>query len=184
MAAIVYDCLRCRQSAAWQMDGESSRELVLGMLKVQRALAVETVERLFSGDKYASAPLTGAERALYVRDFPDGAPLHIAGDFPEWATDRLLRVFGESVTAEMHAMAKKAPLDMRVNKLAGTREEALNELQHYCPLPTPCSPLGVRILPAEDAKAPPIQSEPAYLSGLVEIQDEGSQLVTLLVGAG
>ncbi len=41
----------------------------------------------------------------------------------------------------------------------------------------------LRIAPKPDAKSPAIQSEPAFLKGLVEVQDEGSQLVALMAGA-
>jgi 16S rRNA (cytosine967-C5)-methyltransferase len=34
-----------------------------------------------------------------------------------------------------------------------------------------------------DAKSPPLHAEPAYIDGLIEIQDEGSQLAALLSGA-
>jgi 16S rRNA (cytosine967-C5)-methyltransferase len=50
-------------------------------------------------------------------------------------------------------------------------------------VPTPWSPTGLRIALTADAKSPPLQAEPAYLDGLVEIQDEGSQLAALLSGA-
>src|SRR5262249_7652454 len=43
--------------------------------------------------------------------------------------------------------------------------------------------IGLRIPMSADAKSPAIHAEPAYLKGLVEIQDEGSQLAALLAGA-
>src|SRR6185503_16786553 len=45
------------------------------------------------------------------------------------------------------------------------------------------SPHGLRIRLAAEAKSPAVHAEPAYLKGLVEIQDEGSQLAALLAGA-
>jgi 16S rRNA (cytosine967-C5)-methyltransferase len=51
-------------------------------------------------------------------------------------------------------------------------------------VPTGLSPVGLR-LPVRDgaARAPHVESEPEFLSGAVEIQDEGSQLAALLAGA-
>jgi 16S rRNA (cytosine967-C5)-methyltransferase len=49
--------------------------------------------------------------------------------------------------------------------------------------PTPWSPWGLRIALAADAKSPAIHAEPAFLKGLVEVQDEGSQLAALFSGA-
>src|SRR5208337_1160104 len=49
--------------------------------------------------------------------------------------------------------------------------------------PTPLSPVGLRIAIRPDGRGPALAAEPAYLKGLVEIQDEGSQLAALLSGA-
>jgi 16S rRNA (cytosine967-C5)-methyltransferase len=43
--------------------------------------------------------------------------------------------------------------------------------------------VGLRIALSAEAKSPPIQAEPAFLDGLVEVQDEGSQLAAMLSGA-
>ena len=111
-----------------------------------------------------------------------GAPDPVAGDFPEWLAPSLAREFGEALVPEMQALARRAPLDLRVNALKGTREEALAALSHLHPSPTPFSPFGLRLPHGEDGRGPSVQSEPAFLDGLVEIQDEGSQLVSLLAG--
>jgi 16S rRNA (cytosine967-C5)-methyltransferase len=41
----------------------------------------------------------------------------------------------------------------------------------------------LRIALTADAKSPPIHAEPAFLKGMVEVQDEGSQVAALLAGA-
>ncbi len=78
-------------------------------------------------------------------------------------------------------MEEEAPLDMRVNLLRGTREEAAAALaaEGIEAEPTPLSPWGLRV-----AGRRPVTTGKAFQSGLVEIQDEGSQLVAALVGAG
>ena len=43
--------------------------------------------------------------------------------------------------------------------------------------------MGLRIAMRPDGRAPPLASEPAYVKGLVEVQDEGSQLAALLAEA-
>src|SRR4029453_7453753 len=45
------------------------------------------------------------------------------------------------------------------------------------------SPVGLRIALPADAKSPAIHAEPAFLKGLVEVQDEGSQIAALCAGA-
>jgi 16S rRNA (cytosine967-C5)-methyltransferase len=83
----------------------------------------------------------------------------------------------------MQALTTRAPLDLRVNTLkVSSREEAHDALPHLNAVETPLSPLGLRIAPGEDGRGPAVQSEPEFLKGWIEIQDEGSQLVALLSG--
>ena len=81
------------------------------------------------------------------------------------------------------ALASRAPLDLRANTLKATRDEAAKSLADLAPEPTRWSPTGLRIKLRADAKNPAVHAEFAYLKGLIEIQDEGSQLAALLAGA-
>jgi 16S rRNA (cytosine967-C5)-methyltransferase len=90
---------------------------------------------------------------------------------------------GEDRAEEGAALSRRAPVDLRVNTLKGDRAAALTALAHLGPAPTPWSPSGLRIALTADAKSPPLQAEPAFLDGLIEIQDEGSQLAAQLAGA-
>src|SRR5438093_1207438 len=81
------------------------------------------------------------------------------------------------------ALASRAPLDLRVNTLEGTREQAAEALAHLKPQPTRWSPHGLRIMLSPDARSPAIHAEPPFLKGLVEVQDEGSQIAALCAGA-
>ena len=92
-------------------------------------------------------------------------------------------VFGDERAEEGAALASRAPLDLRVNTLKATRDEAAAALADLAPAPTRWSPVGLRIELAADAKSPAIHAEPAFIKGLIEIQDEGSQLAALLAGA-
>src|SRR5204863_253819 len=66
---------------------------------------------------------------------------------------------------------------------SGDREAAAEMLAHLGAAPTRWSPAGLRIVLAAEAKSPAIHAEPAFIKGLVEVQDEGSQLAALLAGA-
>jgi 16S rRNA (cytosine967-C5)-methyltransferase len=81
---------------------------------------------------------------------------------------------------ELRALLEPAPLDLRVNLLKATREEARAALaaEGLDATPTPHSPWGLRL---EGRRQ--ITTGPAFRAGLVEIQDEGSQLVAALVDA-
>ena len=183
IASLVYDALRRKASATWLMDDASPRAILIGMLRLQRNIPPEDIAELFSGERHAPAPLFEAERKRLADGMPDGAPAHVAGDFPEWIEPSLDRAFGDDLVAEMQALATRAPLDMRVNSLKANREAVKAALTHLHPSETPYSPLGIRIAPNEDGRGPALQSEPEFLKGWFEIQDEGSQLAAMLTGA-
>jgi len=84
IASLVYDALRRKASAAWIMGEASPRAVLLGMLKLQRRLAVDAVAALCSGERFAPAPLTEEERSRFAAGTLDAAPAHVAGDFPAW----------------------------------------------------------------------------------------------------
>ena len=80
-------------------------------------------------------------------------------------------------------MASRAPLDLRVNTLRGKREKALASLKHLGAKETPWSPVGLRIELGADARNIGIHAEEDFIKGVVEVQDEGSQLAALLSAA-
>ena len=179
IGGLVYDALRRRASSAFLMDSDTPRAILLGMLKRERGLDVGAIARLASGEGYAPAALTDAERQRLATTSLEGAPPFVAGDYPQWLEPHFTRAFGEERAAEGAALAERAPLDLRVNNLKGDREQAAAALADLSPAPARWSPWGLRIALTADAKAPPIHAEPAFLKGLVEVQDEGSQLAAL-----
>lgn len=183
IAGLVYDALRRRASSLYLMGEETPRANVLGMLKLERQLDADGVAALFSGARFAPEPLNDNERSRIETGSLDGAPPHIAGDYPEWLDVSFAAVFGEGRAAEAAALASRAPLDLRINTLNADRDAVAAELKEYKAEPTPWSPLGLRIRVAPDAKSPAIQSDPTFIKGEIEIQDEGSQIAALLSGA-
>jgi 16S rRNA (cytosine967-C5)-methyltransferase len=183
IAGLVWDVLRRRASSAWVMDDDAPRSRVLGMLKVERGLNAETIAALCDGSRFAPQPLTEAEHSALATRSPDGAPAPVAGDYPEWLDPYLAKVFGEDRAAEATAMASRAPLDLRVNTLKAKREKVLASLKHLGAHETPWSPMGLRIELGADAKNPGIHAEEDFIRGLVEVQDEGSQLAALFSAA-
>jgi len=183
IAGLVYDALRRKASSAWLMGEATARAVLLGMLRRERALDASAIAALCSGARYAPAPLTETETAALASGALTGAPAHVEGDYPEWLDPYLARVFGDERAAEGAALASRAPLDLRVNTLAATREDVLPKLAHLGAEPTRWSPDGLRIRLSADARSPAIHAEPAFIKGQIEIQDEGSQLAALLAGA-
>jgi 16S rRNA (cytosine967-C5)-methyltransferase len=183
IAGLVYDALRRRASSAHIMGEGSPRASVLGMLRLERKLDPDAIAALASGARFAPSPLSEQERARIDAADLAGAPPWVAGDYPEWLDPHLARVFGEERAAEGAALASRAPLDLRVNALATDRDEAKAALADLDPVPTRWSPVGLRIVLTADAKSPAIHAEPAFIKGMIEMQDEGSQLAALIAGA-
>ncbi|HMS05714.1 MAG TPA: RsmB/NOP family class I SAM-dependent RNA methyltransferase [Burkholderiaceae bacterium] len=100
-------------------------------------------------------------------------------NLPAWLAGPLLARLGQaSFDALAEALLHGAPLDLRANALKATREQALAALaaEGIKAEPTPYSPWGLRV-----QGKPPLQRTQAFTGGLVEVQDEGSQLLALLL---
>lgn len=183
IATLVFDALRRRASSAFIMGAETGRAIMLGALRQVGGMSVDDIAALCTGQAHAPSPLLEAESERLASPDLSGAPIHVAGDFPTWLEPSFLAVFGEAAIAEARALAARAPLDLRVNTLKATREKALASLAHLQPQPTPLSPLGLRLPLTPDGRGPALAAEPAFVKGLVEIQDEASQLAALLAAA-
>jgi 16S rRNA (cytosine967-C5)-methyltransferase len=183
ISGLVYDVLRKKSSSAWIMGEAGPRAEILGALRQTQAFGADAIVMFFSGEGHAPAKLTEAERERLAAADLSGAPSHVIGDFPEWLAPQFEVSFGAAAGEEGRALAERAPVDLRVNLLKTNRDKALRALAHLKPEPTPLSPLGLRIAMRPDGRAPPLASDPAYAKGLVELQDEGSQLAALLAEA-
>ncbi|EAQ35490.1 tRNA and rRNA methylase [Nitrobacter sp. Nb-311A] len=182
ISGLVYDVLRRQASSAWIMDDDTPRGRLLGMLRLERGMNADVIASLCDGSRFAPEPLTDGEwQALTARSLQE-APAHVAGDYPEWLDVYLAEAFGDDRAAETAAMARRAPLDLRVNTLKAKRDKVLGSLRHLGVTATPWSPLGLRIMLGADARNPGIQAEEEFIKGAVEVQDEGSQVAALLSG--
>lgn len=107
-------------------------------------------------------------------------PLAVACDLPDWLVDALLAQLGESRLRELaQGLLQSAPLDLRINIVKTSRDEARGRLQAdgIVAEETPYSPYGLRI-----KGKPPINRHPLFVTGAIEVQDEGSQLLCMLMG--
>lgn len=182
IAGLVYDALRRKSSAVFLMGEDTPRAVLLGMCRLERGMDVDAIARLASGERFAPEPLTPAETERLKSDSLADAPAHVAGDYPEWLDPHLARTFGDARAEEAAALARRATLDLRINRIKADHN-TLSGLAHLKAAPTHWSPVGLRIELAVNAKNPAIQSEPAFIKGEIEVQDEGSQIVVLLSGA-
>jgi 16S rRNA (cytosine967-C5)-methyltransferase len=183
IAGLVYDALRRRASSAFIMGTDSARTAVIGMLRRERGLDSDAIAKLCDGSRFAPEALSADERARLDAADMSGAPAYVAGDYPEWLDPYFAQSFGDDRAEEGAALASRAPLDLRVNMLNADRDKAAAMLTDLGPEVTRWSPWGLRIRLSADAKSPAVHAEPAFLKGVVEVQDEGSQLAALLSGA-
>jgi 16S rRNA (cytosine967-C5)-methyltransferase len=183
IAGLVYDALRRRASSAYLMGAETPRAILLGMLKRERGLDTDAISKLADGTNYGAAVLSDAERARLDAADMAAAPPHVIGDYPEWLDPHFERAFGDARGEEGAALASRAPLDLRVNTLKSEPDRAAAMLSDLKPERGRWSPVALRINLNADAKSPPIHAEPAFLKGMIEVQDEGSQLAALFAGA-
>lgn len=110
----------------------------------------------FDGSAHGAAPIAIDE------------PRAEAGVAPAWLVEALTASGLD--TARQSALVERAPLDVRVNSLATTRAAVLEEWPDADPAPH--APLGIRL-----PNGTPVEQSELYRAGLVEVQDEGSQLV-------
>ncbi|WP_144186309.1 RsmB/NOP family class I SAM-dependent RNA methyltransferase [Elioraea rosea] len=161
----------------------TSRTLMLAQL-VAEGTGADAIAGLFSGAQHGPSPLADAERralhALAELGRDAAMPAEVRFGVPSWLLPRLEARFGAALEAEMAAMDAPAPTDLRANLLKSTREEARAALaaEGIEAEPTRFSPWGLRL---EGRR--PVTATAAFRDGIVEIQDEGSQLIALLVDA-
>ncbi|MDM0040091.1 RsmB/NOP family class I SAM-dependent RNA methyltransferase [Variovorax sp. J22G21] len=101
-------------------------------------------------------------------------------NLPEWLVTPLKAQLGSGFWSLVESLQQPAPLDLRVNALNEKRADVQKELK-LAGIPvkaTPFSPWGLRI----DGK-PNLNKLDAFARGAVEVQDEGSQLLALLLDA-
>ena len=101
-------------------------------------------------------------------------------NLPEWMAKALQAQLGDDFQALADNLQLPAPLDLRVNTQLAKRAEVQKELAKagIVAEATPFSPWGLRL-----QDKPALQRTEAFTRGAIEVQDEGSQLLALLVDA-
>lgn len=181
---IVFGALRWKQSSAWRFGEDTPRAWVFGALRWGFAQEAEAIAASLDGDPHAPPPFSEAEMRALQSATLDGAPAHVAGDFPEWLDASFARAFGDTRAAEGAALAAPAPLDLRANTLKTSRDKVIAALGESPRLkePPPITPYayeGVRI-PWSQGRTFPWATEQSFLKGWFEVQDEGSQIAAQL----
>lgn len=114
-------------------------------------------------------------RASSAESLPDA----VRADLPDWLWERLVAEHGRDDAMRIaQGLLNPAPLDLRINLARTGRDEVLARLAQdgIEAAPTRYSPCGVRL-----AGKPAINQHPLFRDGLIEVQDEGSQLLAWLL---
>lgn len=186
VAERVWQVVRARRRLEWWLEGvpPTPRLLVAASLLLEGG-NLARIAAAYSGDRFSPAPMSTEEKSalsplegqtLNHRAMPEAVRL----ETPDWILPKLKTRFGAALDSELLAMLAPAPLDLRVNTLKATRDQARAALaaEGIDARPTPLSPCGLRV----DERRSVVATR-AFQLGVVEIQDEGSQLIAGLVGA-
>ncbi|MBV8616755.1 MAG: RsmB/NOP family class I SAM-dependent RNA methyltransferase [Acetobacteraceae bacterium] len=184
----VWHVLRAWRRLGWWLARsgcDPTPRLLVGASLLTEDWRLSALEQAFSGGRFAPTPLSAVERTSLARveghtlDHPD-MPEPVRLELPDWIVPRLAARFGGALTVEARAWNAPAPLDLRVNLLKANREQAREALaaEGIEATETSISPWGLRV-----AERRAVTTGAAFRSGLVEIQDEGSQLVAVLADA-
>ncbi|MBT4038406.1 MAG: RsmB/NOP family class I SAM-dependent RNA methyltransferase [Rhodospirillales bacterium] len=189
----VYDVIRSQSRLDWWIERSGSnltpspRLRIIADLCLSDKMRPEEVQTLFSGATHCPDVMDEGETALagalagrpltHHTDMPDW----VAYEYPQWLDSRLRDAFGENFEAEIAAFNLPASPDIRVNMLKATFEGVQEMLQgaQINAAPTAYSPTALRI--TDNVR---LGGTKVFSDGFIEVQDEGSQLISLLCDAG
>ena len=194
IAGLVYSVFRRRAQLDWWIVGGGARDAEpLNRTRIMAALALienwqaPEIAQAFDGGQYRPEPLNDPEIRMVERltaGTPSlgapGQPAWVEYNYPVWLEQQLIASLGMDIAEEMAALMEPAAVDLRANRLKGTRDRArlLLAADDIDSEPTPLSPDGLRLSARKN-----LPSVKAFSEGFVEVQDEGSQVASLLVDA-
>jgi 16S rRNA (cytosine967-C5)-methyltransferase len=175
LAEAVYNALRHLRRYQYLAEG--------GPGPAARRLAILALDATLARDALLPAVKPEESEWLHrvrsVRD--DTLPAAVRASLPDWLYEKLIDL--DDTADLVAALNRPAALDIRVNPMSAVREKVLANLQQgpaakFLPKATPYSPWGIRM-----QGRPAVNQWPQFERGEIEVQDEGSQLLALLVGS-
>lgn len=157
-------------------DSDDARKLILAwMLRIQ-GMSIQKMEPMLNEQQLEWAKSIKAKST-------ENLPLAVQADVRDWLWDKLVAQYGEKEALTIaRSMHESASLDLRVNTIKATRDEVMAQ---FAAEPatgegnvsnTPYSPIGLRMPQRLN-----IGRHALFTDGKIEVQDEGSQLLTYLV---
>ncbi len=169
VAESVYASLRRSRWLEQLVPGGEPRRLAFAVLAALRGYSTRELEPLCRGSELEWL------HALRARSSPEGGDLGLQAELPDWVIERLRADHDEAwILALGRALQQPAPLDLRVNTFKARPEDARARLAAAGieSEPMPYAPAGLRV-----RGKPSLHELPVFREGLVEVQDEGSQLL-------
>lgn len=157
-------------------DPDDARKLILAWLLRVEGKSIRELEPILNEQQKEWAQAIKAKST-------ENLPLAVQADVRDWLWDKLVTQYGEAEALTIcRSMFDQAQLDLRVNTIKANREEVLtrmlaeNTVKDNVIEATPYSPIGIRM----GAKLN-ISKHVLFEAGKIEVQDEGSQLLSYLV---
>ena len=157
-------------------DPDDARKLILAWLLRIEGKSIRELEPMLSEQQKEWAITIKAKST-------EDLPLAVQADVRDWLWDKLVAQYGEKEALTIcRSMCEQASLDLRVNTIKGNREDILKKMlaentsNEQIIAITPISPIGIR-MPARLG----INKHVLFTEGKIEVQDEGSQLLSYLV---
>jgi 16S rRNA (cytosine967-C5)-methyltransferase len=173
VAEAVYGVLRRKRTVDHLWPDGTPRRMLLAYLARVAGISVRELAAVMKPDEQSWLARVKAEPLVDL-------PLALRAELPDWIVERLRSRLAEpEIAALARGLNAPAPLDLRVNTLLAGREEVRQALAVDAVVaePTPYSPVGLRV-----NGRPSINHHPLFLTGAIEVQDEGSQLLGFLLG--
>ena len=174
IAEAVYSVLR-NKSFFTDFAGHGSTPSMrrLALLGLAETAGIDSIGGLTEDETHFLTRIKEVDRTLL--------PGPVQANLPQWLYDKLVAQFGEAEALELAAVLNTpAPLDLRVNSIKAERDAVIATLLE-APIiaePMPYAPLGLRV-----KQKPALQNLPLFKEGAIEVQDEGSQVLSQIVGA-
>ena len=157
-------------------DPDDARKLILAWLLRIEGKSIRELEPMLSEQQKEWAIAIKAKST-------ENLPLAVQADVRDWLWDKLVAQYNEIEALKIcRSMFAQASLDLRVNTIKASREEVLERMiaentnNESTIEAMPYSPIGIR-MPARLG----INKHVLFTEGKIEVQDEGSQLLSYLV---
>ncbi|NLY65365.1 MAG: RsmB/NOP family class I SAM-dependent RNA methyltransferase [Alcaligenaceae bacterium] len=173
VAEAVFDILRnLRRYRQYAESGVGSFLQRLAILGLAATLGQDAIRDVITEEENAWLA------HLQTIDLSALAPA-VRGSVPDWLYEHLSKL--DNAESLIAALNEKAPLDLRVNTFKTDRETVLasfkdSPAEQFEPAATPYSPWGIRL-----KGKPAVNRWPLFENGSLEVQDEGSQILGMLV---